>query len=510
MEDQELQALLGELLAEAEERTARVEQLLLELPRRPAGERSGLASQARRELHTLKGNAGMMGFDALQLAAHELEDLVEGLDLERPDVQASLAGIDRLRHETGALGRRRGDAAGAVRTADGVRIAYDRLDALDERLGAQLVARHRMAEALAAAVAEHGAGRGRRPAGEVDSLERCAQAWHDLDRLLDQLQEQLLDLRMVPVSTLFGRLRRLVHDEGHKSGKQVRLETRGGDTPVDRALIDAAAEVLGHLARNAVVHGIELPEGRRQASKPPQGMVRVEARVRSESVEIDVLDDGGGIDREGLRRAAKEAGLDVGEADLQALMFHAGLTTRRDADLSAGRGVGMDVVLDGVRRCGGTIEVASRPGVGTRFRLRLPLSVSIAKVLLVSADGREYALPVSAILDTLAPPDLAGRTSLVWRGRELPLLDLGVALGSRREPRSDGFVVVSEAGGRLLGLQVGATRGPLEIMVRGLDDLLQGLPGVSGSSVLGDGRVVLILDPTSLATLRRSAVGEAA
>ena len=499
MDGPEFEALLGEFLAEAEQRTARVEQLLLDLPRRPSGERQPLLRQTRRELHTLKGNAGMMGFEALQLAAHELEDLTEAVDPEHPQIEPLLEGVDRLRTETGSLGRRRGERGDRPAPGDtGVRISYQRLDALVEHLGAQLLARHRMSESLATA-AESGA----------PAMESCAAAWLELDRMLEHLQQSLLELRMVPVKTLFGRLRRLIHDEARRGGKEVRLETRGGNTPVDRALTDAASEVLGHLVRNAVVHGLETPDGRRRAGKPPVGMVRVEAAVRSESVQIDVLDDGAGIDRRALRRAAAESGIEISEADdLQALMFRSGLSTRRAADLSAGRGVGMDVVLEAVKRAGGGIEVASREGVGTRFRLRLPTSVSIAKALLLAADGREYALPVSAVLDTLVLPPAAGPV-LTWRGRQLPLLDLGLAFGSRSGRRRRGFVVAVDAGGQLLGLVVEATRGPLEIMVRDLDDLLRDLPGVSGSSVLGDGSVVMILDPLALAALRPG-IGEAA
>lgn len=501
MSGQDLGALLGDFLAEAEERTARVEQILLDLPQ-SGGDAPELIKRARRELHTLKGNAGMMGFDALRTATHELEDLSDLLDPEWPDIQPLLQGLDRLRRETAALDRRHDQRVSDSSEAKGVRIGYGRLDGLVEALGAQLLARHRMSEALTVAKAsDEGVA--------AAAIQDCSEAWHELERLLESMQAELLELRMVPVSTLFGRLRRLVHDEAHRGGKEVRFETRGGNTSVDRALIDAAADVLGHLTRNAVVHGIETPADRLAAGKESQGLVRIEAAVRSDSVQIDVLDDGGGIDTEALRRAARAAGIEVTEDDLQALMFRSGLTTRRAADLSAGRGVGMDVVLDGVQRSGGNIEVASRIGVGTRFRLRLPTSVSIAKAVLLKADGRQYALPVSAILDTIALPPTDGSGVLDWRDRELPLLDIGHAFGSRPDRRKHGFVVVVEGSGRLLGLTVEATRGPLEILVRGLDDLLQGLPGVSGSSVLGDGSVVLILDPQGLVGLRET-LGEAA
>ena len=204
MSGQDLKALLGDFLAEAEERTARVEQILLDLPLSGA-EAPGLIRRARRELHTLKGNAGMMGFDTLRVAAHELEDLSDLLDPARPDIQPLLQGLDRLRTETATLDRRHGQRSGESGPAGGVRIGYERLDGLVEELGAQLLARHRMTEALSAAgEAANGAA--------AEAIQQCGEAWLELERMLEQMQSELLELRMVPVSTLFGRLRLLVHD----------------------------------------------------------------------------------------------------------------------------------------------------------------------------------------------------------------------------------------------------------------------------------------------------------
>ena len=204
MSGQDLGALLGDFLAEAEERMARVEQILLDLPNSGAGAPE-LIKQTRRELHTLKGNAGMMGFDALRTATHEMEDLSDLLDPERPDIRPLLQALDRLRAETATLDRRHGQRGEESGTVTGVRIGYDRLDGLVEELGAQLLARHRMGEALAAAG-------GSADGAAAEAIQDCSEAWLDLERLLEHMQGELLELRMVPVSTLFGRLRRLVHD----------------------------------------------------------------------------------------------------------------------------------------------------------------------------------------------------------------------------------------------------------------------------------------------------------
>ncbi len=504
MSDGPLAELLSEFMSESEERIGRLEQLLLDLPAAGDQQRENLVRRARRELHTLKGNAGMMGLESLQRTAHRLEDATDGLTGERPAVEPLLTGLDELRAGLRELRGAGEPGDGRFAAGGGVRISYSRLDEMIDRLAAQLQVRHRLSAAI---------GEGRAAANGDDrqatAWQSCQEAWNALDRMLEDLQQEVLALRMVPVSTILGGMRRVVHDEAERAGKQVRFEARGGTTSVDRTLIDAAADVLGHLVRNSVVHGIETPARRRRAGKPPTGIVRVEAAVRSDKVQLDVLDDGAGIDLDRLRAAAEQRGIKVPEDDVEGLLFHAGLSTRVGADLSAGRGVGMDVVLDAVRRCGGTIEVATRKGVGTRFRLSLPLSVSIARAMLLAADGREYALPVSAILETLRLPSGGQRQALEWRGRELPLLDLGRCFGTRTEARPEGFVVVISAGSRLRGLVVDATRGPLEIMVKGLDDLLHGLPGVGGSTVLGDGRVVLILDAQALTALEPT-VGAAA
>ncbi len=509
MRNDDLAELLGDFLLEAEERLARVEGLMLGLEGLEAAELEGALAEARRQLHTLKGNSGMMGFTGLQDRAHKLEDAVEALDPELLAIDPILEGLDRFRGRLAELRSgaerepERAEAVPAAAASEGsVRVPLPRLEQLADLAGELVVARHHLERAVGAGVALEPAS--------ADYAGRSAELWlgaeesrRAQEKILDALQDGILRLRMVPMGALVGRLRRLVRDEARAAGRQVRLETRGEETPLDRTLVELAGEALGHLVRNAVIHGIEPEEMRRRKGKPATGTILVQAAVRSGSVQIEVVDDGGGIDRRALVEAARRAGIDGAEAEsLHGLIFRQRLSTHEQADLSAGRGVGLSAALDAVHRHGGAIDVATVEGTGTRFCLRLPLSVAIALALMVTVDGEEYALPASAVVETLAldgGPGRAGAAArLTWRGNELPLLDLGVFFGTAVRPREGGFVVVVDVEGIARGLVVDRLGGLGEIVVKALDPVAGSPPGVAGSTILGDGRVVMILDAHGL------------
>ncbi len=522
MRNDALAELLGDFLLEAEERLARVESLMLGLEGMAATELEGALAEARRQLHTLKGNSGMMGFTGLQDRAHRLEDAVDALDPEAPAIDPILEGLDRFRARMAELREGAGGAAEETREAaaagaapepaageQSVRVPLQRLERLADLAAELVVARHHLERAI-------GAGAALAP-DSPELAARSADLWlaaeesrRGQEKILDALQDGILRLRMVPMGALVGRLRRLVRDEARAAGRRVRLETRGEETPLDRTLVELAGEALGHLVRNAVIHGIEPEEVRHRRGKPATGTVLVQASVRSGSVQIEVVDDGGGIDRPALVEAARRAGIDGAEGEsLHALIFHPRLSTREEADLSAGRGVGLSAALDAVHRHGGAIDVATVEGTGTRFCLRLPLSVAIALALRVEVDGEEYALPAGAVVETLALDAGAGaRSSRPWRGSELPLLDLGVHFGTAARPRERGFVVVVEVEGVARGLIVDRLGELGEIVVKALDPVAGRPAGIAGSTILGDGRVVMILDAHGLTLAER--VGESA
>ena len=530
------QELLDEFLLEARERADEVESMLLRLTSNDLEVKTASVARVRRELHTLKGNSGMMGFSDLQELAHRMEDQVDLIDLEAPEIDDLLGELDSLRRgleqarltaagvdmeaETEAvpevdedLGETAaGDDAPETReTAGGsVRVPFARIDQLVEMQAETLIFRNRLADAV-----HQGLQLFNETGVDPEELRnRSTAAWEDVERaqqelekILNQVQEHVTNLGMVPLQSLFRSLRRIVHDESSREGKNVELLIEGGDTPIDKTLLEAAAEALGHLVRNAVIHGIERPDERLRQGKPESGWVRLRANLEGGEVWIEVADDGAGVDLASLRAQAKEVLGEAAEGGSElALLFADGVSTHQGADLSAGRGVGLTAVKKSVERHGGRIDVRSQRGAGTSFVIRLPVTASILRSLLLRVDGEEYALPLSAVLETvrLAAEDRheMNRARVTrWRGHVLPLLDLGLAFGTVEEPRDEGFVVVIEIDGRYRGLTIDSISGIRDIVVKGLDMIVGQPVGISGSTILGDGRVIMILDPAALAVI---------
>ena len=249
-----------------------------------------------------------------------------------------------------------------------------------------------------------------------------------------------------------------------------------------------------------------IPGDRMKSGKSEIGTVRLRATIEGGEVWIEVADDGAGVDVAALKARAGELGEDFGAGSDLALVFADGLSTRQDADLSAGRGVGMGAVKKSVERHGGRIDVRTQRGSGTSISLRLPVTASILRSLLMSVDSEDYALPLSAVIETirLSARDRhqVNRADVTrWRGQLIPLLDLGLAFGTASEPRDEGFAIVIEIDGRFRGLTVDAIVGIRDIVVKGLDAIVGKPVGISGSTILGDGRVVMILDPAALAAV---------
>jgi two-component system chemotaxis sensor kinase CheA len=505
-----MEGLLGEYVLDATERMTNVEQLLLSVDELVDADRASCLDRLKAELHTLKGNSGMMGFTELQEIAHAMEDHVAELGQRRIDVSLLLEALDEFRNAFQAHTKVEspesldGDREQVIQGS--VRVPFTALDSLVAQLAEIVIVRNGLYDVIES-------GDGLDPTGD-EYLTQSKRAWGELHsaydslrRTLDIMQNSILQLRMVSLGTLFGSLKRIVHDETAKTGKEVSLQTSGGDTPLDKALLELANEVLGHLVRNAVVHGLESPDVRESSGKPREGIVRVDAAARGDEVWIDVSDDGGGIDWESLRRSAATKGVDLESvADEQAIIFHPGVSAKGDADMSAGRGVGLSAVLDAVRRQGGEIDVSSKNGQGTAFRIRLPLNVSIARVLLISVDDEIYALPLVNVVESrrLQAGDgheLNHAGVLQWRDSVISLLDLGHHFETASTIRDQGYVVVIEANGKYRGLVTDEIRGIQDVVVRMLDPTVGKPPGVAGSTVLGDGRPILILDARRLADI---------
>ena len=330
-------------------------------------------------------------------------------------------------------------------------------------------------------------------------------------RVLNDLQRSVMKIRMVPVDQLFRRFPRVVRDVGLQCGKQVELLVKGGDTDLDKGILDAIAEPLTHLVRNAVGHGIESAEERARAGKRVQGTLRLNAYHQGNQVVIEVSDDGHGVDANKVRQRALSQGLlsaeqaaRLTEAETLELIFRPSFSAAAEITELSGRGVGLDVVQSVLGRLKGTVQIETEVGRGTTFRLRLPLTLAIIKALLFQVERRLYAIPLNAVAEIARTVEeqvhqVEHYDVLQLRNEVLPLLRLGRA----PEPgpaaaRQKVFVLVINSADRKFGLLVDTLVGEDELVIKALDDHSISTDLVSGASILGDGRVVLILNLTAL------------
>ncbi len=330
-------------------------------------------------------------------------------------------------------------------------------------------------------------------------------------RVLNDLQHSVMKIRMVPVDQLFRRFPRITRDVGLRCGKEVELVVRGGQTDLDKSILDAIAEPLTHLVRNAIGHGIEPPAERVRAGKRPQGTLRLGAYHQGNQVVIEVADDGAGIDVEKVRQRALSQGLLTTEqaarlsgAETLDLILQPGFSTAEEITELSGRGVGLDVVQSVLTRLKGTIQIETVLGKGTTFRLRLPLTLAIIRALMFRVEQRLYALPLNAVSEITRTVEedihhVEHYDVLQLREGVLPLLRLGAKPSPGPESaRHKIFVLVIDSGERRFGVVVDALEGEGELVIKALDDRSITTNLVSGASILGDGRVVLILNMVAL------------
>ncbi len=330
-----------------------------------------------------------------------------------------------------------------------------------------------------------------------------------LDRKLDELQGGILEVRMVPLEQVFDKLSRMARKLARDLGKQVELEVQGGQVELDKLIVEELSDPLMHLVRNALDHAIEPPELRLAAGKPSRGTVRLTAEQRGNHVVITVEDDGAGLDERVLGEAALRRGLVAPEAlalmgrrEVLNLVFVAGFSTKREVSSLSGRGVGMDVVKNNIAAMSGIIDLESELGVGTRFRITLPVTLAIVRALVVSVAGRTYAVPLNSVLEvvTLAANELrslSGREVVSLRGSTLPLVRLGRLFAPGAPPPASGepeYVVVVGLAQERLALAVDGLVGQQDIVVKPLGRALSGVRGIAGATDLGGRRTVLVLD----------------
>jgi two-component system chemotaxis sensor kinase CheA len=402
-------------------------------------------------------------------------------------------------------------AAAASTASKTIRIDVARLDALLNLVGELVIDRTRLVQLQSALVDQFGDN------GVVADMQQTAM---HIGRITDELQEQVMKSRMLPVESVFNRLPRVVRDVSAKQGKQIDFIIEGKDTELDRSVIEEIGDPLLHLIRNAVDHGLETPEARTAAGKPAAGQLRLTARHADSYILISLQDDGRGINVDAVKRKAVERGVISQEqadrmSDTEAvqLVFAPGLSTAKEVSDLSGRGVGMDVVRANVEKINGSVDVATRRGEGTTFTIRLPLTLAIVQALLVRVAGGIYALPMHSVTETLRVEEeqihrINHREAIQLRGSVLPLVSLrtvfGVEDAAEEQPSLDIgddmrlVVAVQTNNARQVGLIVDGLVGEQEIVIKPLGHLVGDVAGLSGAAILGDGSVALIVDVAAL------------
>ena len=375
-----------------------------------------------------------------------------------------------------------------------IRVDLDRVDRMIDLVG-ELVINEAM---LSQRVLEAG----------INRASGVAMALEALEHLTREIQDSVMAIRAQPVRSVFQRMPRLVREVAAQTGKQVRLITEGEGTEVDKTVIERIADPLTHMIRNAIDHGLETPEKRLASCKPAEGLVRLSALHRSGRIVLEVADDGAGINRARVRQKAVENGVIAADAalsddEIDNLIFLPGFSTASTVSDISGRGVGMDVVRQSVAALGGRISIASRPGLGSVFTLSLPLTLAVLDGMVVSTGGHTLIIPLSAIVETLKPKladifALDRKINVIrLRGGYVPLVDVAESLGYREHratPEQAVALLVEGEGGMRAVLIVDAIHGQRQVVIKSLEANYRAVPGIAAATVMGDGRVALILD----------------
>ena len=431
-------------------------------------------------------------------------------DVAQPSVAQQPAGV---RPETKPVAKPAGAAAGRkADTGQTVRVDVARLDELMNLVGELVIDRTRVAQIGAVLAAKY---------DNEENVEALAETVGHIARITSDLQDQIMKARMLPIETVFNRFPRMVRDLANKVGKEIQLDLEGGDTELDRSVIEAIGDPLLHILRNSVDHGIEPPEDRVKAGKPQTGRILVSARHQENHIVIDIEDDGRGIDVARVKQKAIENGLVSPEAaerltdkDALQFIFASGLSTAQQVSEVSGRGVGMDIVRSNIQKLGGIIDVESTPGKGTKFSLRLPLTLAIIRGLLVSVGGVVYVIPLGSVVETLLVhrkevQTVHAREVILIRGVTTPLVRMGEVLGItnrwERKHEDEFFVVIVGIAEQRIGLVVDKLIGEQEVVIKSLSGFVGDVPGVSGATILGDGNVALIADVNGIISCGRAA-----
>lgn len=550
-EDEEI---IQEFLVESRENLDQLDQDLISMEQN-LGSRE-LLSSIFRTIHTIKGTSGFLALSRLESLTHVGENLLSRLrdgelQLTPVRIEALLHMVDAVRALLDVLQRTGADLDDAV---DVDTVTVELRDCLEDRPAALPVMPAAAPEPPAPAAAPVPVPAGDAPEsqdrrGAVDSTVRVdvelldtlvrlvgelvltrnqilqqtdvdanadlVRASQRLDLIASELQENVMRTRMQPIGQVWAKLPRMVRDLSSQLGRNVRLVLEGHDTELDRTLLEAVKDPLTHLVRNALDHGIETPEARRLAGKDPEGVLLLRAFHESGQVVVEISDGGKGIDPDLIAEVAVKRGVISTDAldrmeprEILDLIFRPGFSTAAAVTNVSGRGVGMDVVRTNIERIGGSVDLTSQRGLGTTFRVRIPLTLAIIPALVVGEQDERYAIPQANLVELVrlegAEIDtqiktLAGAPVLQLRGHLVPLISLGGALGHEESATDIITIVVVQADDLRFGLRVAAVHDTQEIVVKPLGRQLKGIRIYAGATIMGDGRVALILDIAGLA-----------
>lgn len=537
--------LIATFVAECDENLGTLEQLLVVLES-SGGDRE-IIDTIFRCAHTLKGNAATLGLESVTRIAHVMEDVLDGVregrvavtrdlvslllqasDRLRQRIPESLAGRDTLDSSTaqmlqrlraagtsGGSGMETGMYSGPEQKASGSLSA----PSTSRRLRVDMAKLDRLLNLTGELVIASGRARNAAEAVSVRSeREHVLECLEDIDRLFRDLQEQVTRVRMVPIGLALEPHKRTVRDVAEAAGKDVRVLIEGAHVEVDAAVIELIKDSLTHMIRNAVDHGIESESVRLAAGKSAIGTVALRASHDAGAIVIEVADDGGGLDREGILARARRRGIiapgeNPSENEIDRLIFLPGFSTAEVVSEISGRGVGMDVVYRNVGALRGTIDVRSVRGVGLTLSIRLPLTLAILDGMAVEAGGERFVLPMQSVEECLelpsSPRGSDGSGLMDFRGAPLPYIRLSHFYELPSVPSARECVVVVKCGGELLGIAADQLLGEVKAVMKPAGNLFRGIAGISGTTLFGDGRVGLIVDPMPIlreAARRQSAL----
>jgi two-component system chemotaxis sensor kinase CheA len=540
-DDQEMAELLAEFVSESRDNLDELDRGLVTLENDPSPE---LLAQVFRTFHTIKGTSGFLALARLERVTHAGEnllvrlrdgrvamstDVASGLltlvdvvretltSLERTGVEGQIDDTSLIRMLERLASGDGGEPIGAATPApaptpppvvDGrgedplvdqkIRVDVGLLDSVMNLVGELVLARNQILQYVGAAP----------DPGFVAAAQR-------LDLITSELQEDVMRTRMQPMDNVWNKFPRVIRDLAVQCGKQARLEMEGRQTELDKTLLEAIKDPLTHLVRNAVDHGLERPDQRLAAGKPAEGVVRLRAFHEGGQVNIEISDDGRGIDVRSVRDKAIENGLiSADEAarrsdrDLLHLIFVPGLSTAATVSNISGRGVGMDVVRTAIEGIGGSVDVQSALGVGTVFKVKIPLTLAIIPALIVRCGSERYAIPQVSLIELIRLERLEAENGIEWvhdvpvhrlRGQLLPLVRLDELFDTPVTEGGDTNIVVLEADGDRFGLVVSEISDTSEIVVRPLSKLLKSTSMLAGATIMGDGEIALVLDVNGIA-----------